>query len=332
LVLALLVLAPSRLLAQPAADPAAPVTPSAGAVPMRPVAEALVLEPGATCLESARLADRVARWLRHDTVDARIRVVVRGDALVKNRVSFTLERGEERSERAIDDAPIDCDQLHSAIALSIALAIDASLGQASTQHEDGALPADEQLLAPTPKPAGPPYFRFALGLFGHATSGVLTEPSFAASARLELGFVPWLDVRLSGFGAMLDHQSLRGAEEGSFYVALFAGRLEACGVASPTPELRALLCLGGMGGALHTRGRGFSPEQSANRLWVAVVGGLEAQAQLARFFAVAVNVDLLVPIARHRIQAFDAQGALVGERVLTPLGVLIGVGPVLRFF
>jgi hypothetical protein len=169
-------------------------------------------------------------------------------------------------------------------------------------------------------------------LFGHATSGVLTEPSWAATARLELGFVPWLDLRVAGFGAALDNQSLRGAEEGSFSVALFAGRVDGCAVATPAAELRALACLGGIGGALHTRGHGFAPEQSADRLWVAVVGGIEAQAQLARFLAVAASVDLLVPLARHRIQVFDAQGALTGERVLTPLGVLIGVGPVIRFF
>jgi hypothetical protein len=337
--LAMVALAPGPLRAQPQPYAAAPAPPPVTTtvpevVPLRPVAEALVLQPGATCLEHDTLAERVGRWLRRDAIDARIRVSVRGDAVAKNRVSFTIERGAERAERAIADAPIDCDQLHSAIALSIALAIDASLGQGAVQETGPELPADEQLLAPVEKapPPGPPYIRLALGLFAHATSGVLTEPSWGASGRLELGFVPWLDVRLSGFGAALDKQVLRGADEGSFGVALFAGRLDGCAVVTPTAELRALACLGALGGALHTRGHGFAPEQSEDRLWVAVVGGIEAQAQLARFFALAASVDLLVPLARHRIQVFDAQGVVAGERVLTPVGVLIGVGPVLRFF
>jgi hypothetical protein len=322
----------------PASNPAtAPPDPNAvpQALPVRPLEQALFVQPGATCLEPAKLVRRVARWLRRDTVDARIRVDVRGDPQAKERVSFVIDRAGERAERTIGDAPLDCDQLHAALALSIALAIDATVAGGDQARASAELPSDEQLLAqPEPaEPPGPPYFRLGLGLFGHATSGLLTDPSWAASARLELGFMPWLDLRVGAVGSQLDHQSLRGTpDESTFYVGLLAARLDACAVVAAAERLRAMACLGAMLGRLSTEGHGFSPDQARGTLWSAALGGIEAQAQLWPWLALAASVDLVVPLAKHRIQAVDALGQAAGERLLTPVGVLIGAGPVLRFF
>ncbi len=328
----------------PPAPPAAPAPgaplpgpssrpPGPGAVPVQPLESAITLAPGASCLERERLVRRVARWLRRDAIDARIRIDVRGDASDKNRVQFRIDRGGEHAERTLADAALDCEQLHAAVALSIALAIDASLmGEGA---KAAALPSDEQLLAPAPREKpGPPYFRLGLGVLGQATSGLLTDPAWAASSRVELGFVPWLDLRLGVMASQLDHQSLRGTPEGStFYVALLAGRLDACGAVDAANRLRVLGCLGVIAGALVTRGRGFSPELTQSVPWSAMVGGIEAQAMLAPpWLALAGSVDLAVPLAKHHIQALDAQGGVAGERALTPVAVLIGVGPVLRFF
>lgn len=321
--------APSAAGPQPSL--AQPVAAGPTAVSVRPVAQAIVVEPGATCLDPAKLAGRVARWLQRDLIDARIRIRVQGDTSRENRVSFVIERGGgDRAERSIPDAPEDCDQLHSALALSIALAIDASIGGGSLPPSE--LPSDEQLLAKPEKPQ-PPYFRFAFAMLGHGTAGLLTDTSFAGSGRLELGFFPWLDLRLGALVTRIDSQPLRPAGvDGNFYVNLTAVRVDACAAQTVGGGVRILACTGGIAGALRTRGRNFSADQEESRLWSAAVAGVEAQALLLSWLAISGSVDMAVPLAKHRIQAVDPQGRVIGERQLTPIAVLVGGGLVFRVF
>jgi hypothetical protein len=262
-------------------------------------------------------------------IDARVRVRVRGDATRKNNVSFVIEVGPgSRAERTIPDAPDDCDQFHSALALSIALAIDAALEAAGKAPVE--IPSDEELVE-KPQPPEPPYHRLALGVLGHATAGLLTDTSFAGSARIELGLVPWLDLRAGALGTRLDGQPLRPAGvDGTFFVSVAAVRLDGCGAQTVGGAVRILACLGGVGGLLRTRGHGFQPEHTESRLWSAAVGGIEAQASLLPWLALAGSVDVVVPFARHRIQALDSRQRVVGERQLKGPAVLVGAGIVLR--
>lgn len=315
-----------------ATAPPAPV-PDAPAVRSRLVAEAIEVDPGATCLEHDKLVRRVARWLERDHVDARISVHVLGGNSDADEVAFaiTFEK-HPRAERKIHDAPEDCDQLHSALALSIALAIDATLMDAQrAQETEPDVPSDEELLA-----AGPPapaYFRLAFGAFAHATSGLLTDLAPAASARIELGFVRWLDLRAGALVSRVGDQRLPGAE-GRFDVDLIAGRLDACALYSVT-QLRLLACAGGMAGSFRTRGEAFSGGSLTQpRLWLALVGGVELQAEITSWFALAVAIDLAVPLQRREINVRGPDGRPMApsERQLTAVGVLVGAGPVFRFF
>src|SRR5262245_20564368 len=103
--------------------------------PERPIASLVQVEAGATCLETDRLALRIAGWRERDTVDARIRVDVHGDPSSATRVEFTVTAGGATSQRTLADAPEDCDQLHSAVALAIALSIDATLMDPRAKQE-----------------------------------------------------------------------------------------------------------------------------------------------------------------------------------------------------
>jgi hypothetical protein len=328
--------APATVPAGAQESSSAPAAPAAvlAPVPIRPLAQAIAVDPGATCLQADKLVRRIARWLQREVVDARIRVEVHGDRAEKNRVAFVIDRGGgDRAERTISDAPEDCDQLHSALALSIALAIDASSqgpGAAALRPAD--LPSDEELLAKPVKPE-PPYLRLGMAVFVHATAGLLTDTSAAGSARLELGFLRWLDLRLGAFATQVDGQTLRPpGVDGTFYAALIVGRFDACAVRSVSNGLRVLACAGAAAGSLRTRGHQFVTERTESRFWSAALGGIEAQAQLVSWLALAASVDLTVPLARHRIQALGPRGELVGERLLTSVAVLIGAGPVFRFF
>jgi hypothetical protein len=262
-------------------------------------------------------------------------VVVYGDRTRPNAVSFVIDRGQgDRAERRFDNGPQDCDQFHSALALSIALAIDASIGgEGLGASPNVRLPSDEELLTAPEKPE-PPYFRFALGVFGQATAGLLTSVSGALSARVEIGFVPWLDLRLGGMTTMLSGQTFPSAP-GSFSVGLTAARLDVCAATTVAGQLRMGVCAGGMVGGLNIRGQEDSDLAGLQEvaLWSGLVGGIEAQAELLPWLAIAASVDLVVPTAKHRIVVREANSqAIASERELTPAAVLVGAGPVFRFF
>ena len=312
-----------------------PARAPAAASPQIPLAGAIVVAPGATCLAADVLIRRVARWLRRDMIDIGLRVELKGSLTRKNVASFAIVRRDgRRFERRFDDGPLDCDQFHSALALSIALAIDAALsGDAFGPREGSMLPADEDLLA-APEHVAPPYFKLAFGILGQATAGVLTSVSGALSARVDVGFVPWLDLRATLMGTRLDDQTFATAP-GRFAMTLLAGQVDACLAHAVAPRLRFRLCAGGAVGALHSRGHddteldGLSDVQP----WIALDGGIEAQAELLSWFALVVNVDLVVPLAKQRIVVTGAERAAVaGQRELTAVGVLVGAGPLFRIF
>jgi hypothetical protein len=166
----------------------------------------------------------------------------------------------------------------------------------------------------------------------HATSGLLTNVSAAGSVRIEAGFMPWLDLRLGAFGSQVDGQHIPDVSPGTFSAGLIAGRADVC-LAHALAKLRLLACAGGMAGVFRADGSGFSAASRVdNRAYGAAVGGFELQAELARWLAIGAAVDLVVPFATRRIQVVDAVMRTGGVRTLTSVAVLVGAGPVLRFF
>lgn len=326
--------------ADPTAPALAPTEAPAAPAPAEPVQRhslltAIEVEPGATCLAADKLIRRVERWLNQTKVDARIRVHVLGDDSDAYKVQFSIDRGDglRPAVRRIDNAPQECEQLHSALALSIALAIDASiLGGAAGPIE---LPDDETLLeedepAVTDEPA---YLRVGLGVFGQLSTGLLTsDVSLGAAGRVEVGLVPWLDLRLGVLYGTVGDQRVK-AVPGTYSASIVAGRADVCGAYSPAEVLRLLLCASGVLGEFRTVGHDYNTASTEEAsLWTAAGGGVEIQAQALDRLAFVLNVDLLIPFARRSILVLDPAGATVAERQLTSAGIVIGVGAVFRVF
>lgn len=308
----------------------------APAAPMQPLDAAISLDPGATCLERERLVRRIARWMQRDAIDARIRVHVRGgDA--PDEVAFRIELvgapveddedAHERAERRIEDAPADCGQLHSALALSIALAIDATLLDDDRQALE--LPENEEIF----EPAAPPYFRFAAALLGSVSSGVLTDDlGLGAAARVEVGFVPWLDLRLGAAYSYVGDQRVQ-AIDGTFDVQLAYGRIDMCAVAGVIDRLRLMGCASGLLGSYRTQGSGFSRgSRQQTRIWSAGGLTLEVQLEVTAWLAAAVALDLVLPFERRIIRVAAPDGTAAGTRELTAAGAIVAAGPVFRLF
>jgi hypothetical protein len=323
--------------ATPAAIPFEGPAPAAEPVDRHSLLTAIEVEPGATCLSADKLIRRVERWLNQTKVDARIRVHVRGDDSDPNKVQFSIDRGDglKPAVRRIDDAPEECEQLHSALALSIALAIDASIvGGGSGPIE---LPDDETLLEEEeeeePAATGaPPYPRVALGVFGQLSTGLLTSDiSLGAAGRIELGFVPWLDLRVGALYGAVSGQRVK-AVPGTYSASIVAGRADVCGAYSPADVLRMLICASGVLGQFRTVGHDYTESREETSLWTAVGGGIEVQTQALDQLAFALSVDLLVPFARRSVLVLDPVGETLAERELTSAGIVIGAGAIFRVF
>ena len=320
--------------AEPLAAPLAEEPPVSAAAPeperRHSLLTAIEVEPGATCLAADKLIRRVERWLDQTKVDARIRVHVRGDESEPTKVAFSIDRGDGQppAVRRIDDAPAECEQLHSALALSIALAIDASiLGGGPVE-----LPDDEELLDGVDEPSEPAYLRVAAAVIGQLNTGLLTSDiAGGAGARVEVGFVPWLDLRVGGLFASAGDQRV-GSVPGTYDASLLAARADACAAITPAEAFRFLACGSYVVGQFRTVGHDYTRSEEAKSTWSGAGGGLEVQAEVIDRLAIAVSVDLLIPFAARTILVLDRMRLPVASRDLSSAGVVIGLGAVFRVF
>ena len=124
------------------------------------------------------LAAARARWTRASRVD------VHGGDQVPAEPELTIDPGRRANapNAALHDAPADCDQLHSALALSIALAIDATLAERA--HGEPPAARDDDDGSCRTRSRSRPICAVPLGLFGQAASNLVTHHRVAPAATL----------------------------------------------------------------------------------------------------------------------------------------------------
>src|SRR5262249_4299504 len=106
-----------------------------------PLAAAVELRD-ADCLDQPALAAAIAHYLHRDTVDARVRIVVRESA---SGVTFTLRDGDRSWENTYPIERASCADRRSGVPLGIAMAVDAQVLTPA--------PAPSPALPPSPAPA-----------------------------------------------------------------------------------------------------------------------------------------------------------------------------------
>jgi hypothetical protein len=316
------------------------------AAPERPLADVVDVQAGATCLDAERLTLRIGRWREHETVDARIRVKVRGDAKLPNRVAFSVTKeGGESAERTLADAPTDCDQLHSAVALAVALSIDATLMDQRAQAE-AALP-----LPPAPDPAPPPPvpaskllpereppptaaprpMHLELAVMVGPVVRLFEDTTFMTAPRLTLTPWPWLGLAVVGFVTSASAQAV-GDAKGSFDALVAAGGADACAGVEPDPRLSLQACGGARIGVLSIEGVGFQRNFDHVHVWPALTGSTQVRAWLTADIAVGAGVSLYVPLVERTVRV-EGKGAAVDQLYELPRpGIGVEFGPVFRFF
>lgn len=340
LLVACLALGATPLWAQVGAS-GAPASDTAEAIPLQHVSAAIHVQPGQTCLDEARLQRRVARWLERDTVDARIWVDVFGGEGPRD-VRFVVRRlGEEPAHRKLQSVPEPCDQLHAAVALSVALAIDATLLDAGD-------PPAEQALAPPeadpveagspllpPPPEGPNAYqpRASVGAGAGLTSGMV--PGQGPAAALMAGFSPvrWLELRVGGLATMANGLNVPNVP-GGYSAWIAVGQLQACALTHASEGLLLTTCVGAELGGFGSRGSDGFPgggAPPATTRFASVLAGVSGEVRVHGRLSLALDLSLHAPLQSRRIEVTYPDGRPAAFTELSLLSLSATLGPVYRF-
>jgi hypothetical protein len=291
----------------------------------------VTLAPGATCLDRDRLIDRVARWLQRTTIEAPLRVVVRGDSELPTRVFFSVVREPgDSAERRLDNAPSDCDQMHSAVALSIALAIEATLQHPLTAAGD--IPDDAVKAPGWQRPPPPRRPHLELAVLGGASIGVLTAPALGGSSRLAISPLSWLEIAITGLATHVPGESVAPIV-GSFTQTVVAGGLDACFGGETVQGVGFFMCVGGRAGTFRSAGMGFNTRNRAQTEgWWALAGSGQGRFWVSGVVGIATSVEALYSLVPRDLSVLGVDGAPDYVRHVPRLGLSVTVGPVFRFF
>jgi hypothetical protein len=290
----------------------------------RPLREAIAVEPGATCLETATLVEHVQSWLGADVADSDVSIEVRGSSDQPRVVEFhTLHAGRAVAYRRFAPGPERCEHLHAALGLAIAMAIRASLIDelAGTAADAGVR---------VPEASANTARSWAIGADALAGLAVLPGAAFGLDVRIERAlahhfYVSFGLLGLAALGETFDHTP------GHFDVWLLAPRIDLCAGLALSPRLLGRGCMGLSGGGLYAHGHGFPSSQDELARWFAVVNGLDFTADLAKTWSLNLAVSVILPLARTSIVVRDSTGLVVEGRDLATVGGFLGVGPVYRF-
>lgn len=294
------------------------------------VGEAIDLQAGPTCLEEERLERRVARWLKRDTIEAGLRIWVRGGPS-ENRVRFTLRRdGDYRTQRDLGEVPGDCGDRHAAVALAIALAIDAGqLGSLAEVEEEPAAPERSKLIMNAPaEPLWEP--GLAISAIGGLGVGLLTAVAPAAAATVHIGFHQQFEVRLSGLWSGLFSHGVPGVSV-KYDATVVAGSVGLCGVVRGV-FFELATCGQMYGGMFRTESEGLASSGVVRSDYWAAGLGLDFRLRLSGPLYLRTGVDMILPFAAAKLVVLDAFGIVDKSQSLSPAAVFIGAGPMLRFF
>ncbi|MFO7564530.1 MAG: hypothetical protein R6X02_17930 [Enhygromyxa sp.] len=298
------------------------------------LADALIVEPGVTCLDRATLLAHLRSWRDSDRIDRRVSVRVRGSDSNPRVLGFMVEGGEAPIERLFSPAPEDCADLHAIVALAIAIALDDTLAGElgivapppaveQIQAGDGDLPR-ERRPKPTPKRKGP-------GLSVTAAGGLFAglTPRLTGGGLVSFDIRPrdHFDLRI---GALATHLPRFDLDSGRVAVTVAAGRFDLCWGTGPF-AVRARMCGGLAGGATVSRGSGFSTNFQQTTPWFAGILGADLVAHLVGPLALELRLEGVFPFQRTRLDVRSEAGQLLATRRFPPVGLVLVAGPRFEF-
>lgn len=309
------------------------------------------------CLTPASLASAVAAWRKDDRVDARLRVVVVESA---RGARFVVRRdGEILGERALEAASATCDELREALALTLAVSIDAlPAAPASPAKASPPGPPETPRVVPSAEPPAPPatpalrtlhvpvtfgqaraartasrpFFAFEVDVEGGVALDLVPTPVGALSATVGLRIGP-RSAPLGGLvraGLLLTSAGTFTIGEGTVEARLAAGRLDGCVLFQPG-RFGLDGCIGASVGRLAARGSGFDRNAEAAAPWAALTARLAGRLSIIPALALTAGIEGFVPVLAPRLEVEDADHQTKVSVPVPPVGLGIFGGVVVTF-
>lgn len=285
----------------------------------RPLADALELQPGATCLSRDALTSQIAAWLGKDTIDRDLSVRVAASAHDAREVWFELRRGELLlASRRFSPAPAGCAPLEAVLALAIAMALEVSL-------------RDELLVSLGGGPA-PARLQTSLATLAELGLGLLPGTSAGGAVRLGLRVHRLVALRFEGWVHTSQNEALRGAPVPLELEAWLAGvRAAACLLVPLTRALVVNAC-GGLGaGSLRITGAGDPGARAARLPWAGVAAAAELSVTLSEHWSLDTGASLEVPLGQRRYGLRHADGTVATSEPLPRVAATLRAGPAYYF-
>ena len=306
--------------------------------------EAIEVRAG-KCLEHSAISRSVQTFLGRAAIDARIRVTV--EELPDGRPRFVVRReGEPPAERTFKPSDLACADLRAAVALAIAMAIDATILQAiieppvevDLEPEEPPSPAPPpkaktppepkprktkpKRKRPTPAPAAEPPTPIELDVNAMALFGVLPVTTVGVALGLAMPITQPLWVRGAVWGTSARSTPVG---EGRARVSTLSGELEGCyGGEAGIRRIRG--CGGVAAGRWSAEGQQFLVDRSANLPWVSMKAGLELGLRIADGLLFTAKGAVYVPVVRPTLEARDTTGAVAARREPPAVGATAATG------
>ena len=306
----------------------------------RPLSEAIEVSESA-CLKRAELISSVETWLGRSAIDPSIRIQV--DETEPGHPRFVvLREGRPATERRFRGGNIACPDLRAAVALAMALAIDATILQAVLEPVPAEVeppkvepptiqpPKPEPKPKPKPKPKPEPEPEATTPVSGEAAAivllGVLPAPAFGGSlgAIVPIGT---FSLRIAAWATAATELSLG---KGDARVGMVAGEISGC-LARDLGALRVRGCAGAAGGGWSAEGSGYDANRVAVIPWFAATAGFGLEVPLSDALALVSRLNGYAPITRPTLEVSAPDDEPVAREEAPPGGISVSLGAMVGF-
>lgn len=303
---------------------------SGGEAATHTVVNAVELTPGPTCLDEQRLERRIMRWLGRSEVPAGLRIRVQGGPGPTEARFIMNQAGGAELVRELPEVPGTCGDLHSAVALAIALAIDAeqfALLPGSEQAGASAQPGLEPPELVLPDDAWSP--ALAVSVVGGVGIGFLHAAAPGVALGIHMGFARQFELRVSGHWTGLRNQRFSEVDV-RFDADLLVAAVALCPLVRGA-WFELAVCGEVRGGPYRTLASGLLDSGVQTSAYWAASLGVDFRFTVAGPLQLRGAVDLVLPWVSRKLVVKQPDGRPLREESLMPWGVFVGIGPVLRF-
>lgn len=276
------------------------------------------LEAPAPCLDDAQLESRVHSASQQPIpADLRVRI----DSGVDGALVFSISRGPQQiALRSFSADTSDCDAYADALALSIAVGLDATMLPEPTVAPLPQLTLPPAKARPSPQP---PWLHLWAG------AGLMTGPIRGVSPTTRLGLAARFGSAIDGsLGAETTWPMVVPIAGGTARANLLTAVGDVCYRPTRSSPISILACGSVRWGVLRAQGKGFARDEAGLGSWGAAGGGPSVEYATKTAVVLRLSVHSMWAFARPKVVVASPGGEWVAESHTSQFvwGVALGLG------